>query len=422
MRTTLCCFAVAAVILMSAAYGMAEEMAAVAVVSYDVEPAVFFPGDEGIITVTLKNTATQSSVTEENYRPGYGGGYTRTTYTTTGSEEIECVRLISGGDCVEWIEAHTRRISEYRNIGALGPGESISISFPVRVRSFCRDATYFPIVSVDVEKGKDVRFPVPVRVDSSALNMIFEEIPPEISPGEAKEIRLTVANNRPSSLSGVCISVTSDECIEITPERVFIGNIGKYERKSVNFTISAVCHGTNAAAETKKIVFEASYKNGDNEHKSTVEANVLLRDVLDVHLILVHAPASVKRGEHVRIEFDVANGMEKPISAVSVVHCAPDVRILPSESFIGDMNAGDVFSASFTVYSETLGTGENTLKFKLRFRDTTGRLYETPPYDVRIFVEEPDETPSQMPVFAIAAIASVMMAVLFFVMRKRRRT
>jgi len=42
---------------------------AVTVVSYEVEPAVFFPGDEGTISLTLKNTATQSSVTEGNFKP-----------------------------------------------------------------------------------------------------------------------------------------------------------------------------------------------------------------------------------------------------------------------------------------------------------------------------------------------------------------
>jgi len=55
---------------------------------------------------------------------------------------------------------------------------------------------------VSVENGEDVRFPIPVRVDSSALEMLAE-IPPEISLGDAKEVQVTVANNRPSAVSGV---------------------------------------------------------------------------------------------------------------------------------------------------------------------------------------------------------------------------
>jgi len=170
-------------------------------VANEVEPAVFFPGDEGTISLTLKNTATQSSVTEGNFKPeGSEGSYTRITTVSTVSAGIESARLLSKR-CVEWLSARTRS-SEFFRIGALGPGESIRISFPVRVSKFCEDGTYFPEVLVSVENGEDVRFPIPVRVDSSALEMLAD-IPPEISLGDAKEVQVTVANNRPSAVSGV---------------------------------------------------------------------------------------------------------------------------------------------------------------------------------------------------------------------------
>ena len=243
--------------------------------------------------------------------------------------------------------------------------------------------------------------------------------------------------------------------MELTPERIFVGNIEPFEQKTVNFTLSAVRFAVQKAknantesseekartelpeteAETeatevteaafKSIVFEATYKNGENEHKSVLETGVLVRNILDMHLILVDAPAKVKRGEKVRIEFDVANGMEKPVSAVSVFPCEPceQVRILPSESFIGDMDAGDVFSASFTVDTSTLPQGENTLRFKLRFRDvSTGRMHETPPCVVKIFVEPQEERPARS--FPLLATAFALLAVVifaFFMWRRRAR-
>ena len=423
----------------------AAEGPAVTVVSYEVEPAVFFPGDEGTISLTLKNTATQSSVTEENFEPeGSEGPYTRITTVSTVSAEIESVRLLNKR-CVEWLSARTRS-SEFFRIGALGPGESIRISFPVRVSKFCEDGTYFPEVLVSVENGEDVRFPIPVRVESSALEMLAD-IPPEISLGDAKEVRVTVANNRPSAVSGVCVSVHAEDGLELTPERIFVGNIEPFEQKTVNFTLSATpfafqqkaknaptgerseekvrAEPSATEAEFKSIVFEATYKNGENEHKSVLETGVLLRNILDMHLILVDAPAKVKRGEDARIEFDVANGMEKPVSAVSVIPCEPyeQMRILPSESFIGDMDAGDVFSASFTVDTSTLPQGENTLRFKLRFRDvSTGRMHETPPCVVKIFVEPQEERPARsFPLLATAFALFAVVILAFFVWWRRAR-
>jgi len=285
-----------------------------------------------------------------------------------------------------------------------------------------------------------------VRVESSSLEMLAD-IPPEISLGDAKEVQVTVANNRPSAVSGVCVSVHADEGLELTPERIFVGNIEPFEQKTVNFTLSATrfafqqnaknastgerseekvrAEPSAAEAEFKSIVFEATYKNGENEHKSVLETGVLLRNILDMHLILVDAPAKVKRGEDARIEFDVANGMEKPVSAVSVFPCEPceQVRILPSESFIGDMDAGDVFSASFTVDTSTLPQGENTLRFKLRFRDvSTGRMHETPPCVVKIFVEPQEQRPARS--FPLLATTFALFAVVifaFFVWRRRAR-
>ena len=59
---------VAVLALLLQASCVAEGPPAVAVAN-EVEPAVFFPGDEGTISLTLKNTATQSSVTEGNFKP-----------------------------------------------------------------------------------------------------------------------------------------------------------------------------------------------------------------------------------------------------------------------------------------------------------------------------------------------------------------
>ena len=84
--------------------------------------------------------------------------------------------------------------------------------------------------SCPLRNGEDVRFPIPVRVESSALEMLAD-IPPEISLGDAKEVQVTVANNRPSAVSGVCVSVHADEGLELTPERIFVGNIEPFEQR-----------------------------------------------------------------------------------------------------------------------------------------------------------------------------------------------
>ena len=87
-----------------------------------------------------------------------------------------------------------------------------------------------------------------------------------------------------------------------------------------------------------------------------MKTSILVRSREDVRIILVRAPRYVPQGETASIELEVANGMPKGIKAVSVVP-ASELRIMPSEYFIGDMEADDVFSASFDVDTSDLSPG-----------------------------------------------------------------
>ncbi len=145
-------------------------------------------------------------------------------------------------------------------------------------------------------------------------------------------------------------------------------------------------------------------------------------------LILVDAPKSVLRGEVAKIEFDVANGLSKDVRAVSVVPVPRKSRergavILPSEYFIGDMEAGDVFSASFSVDTSELEEGDNIFPFNLAFRDVdTDRGYEIGGYEVHIEVKEPQESrwlQSAKPI--LFAAGTLMLALIVGVMWLRAR-
>ncbi|MEA1956852.1 MAG: hypothetical protein U9N01_00625 [Euryarchaeota archaeon] len=411
-------FAVVSLLLLVMASALATGEPAVMISDCNVEPEVLMPGDKGTITVTIKNMDTQSSETKTT---------TTTTLSTTSSTitastisaEIDCIRLISRTRDIEWRSEGSKR-TEYYNVGALGPGKSMTISIPIKAAAYAHDGTYFPEVYIEVDNGKNVRFPVPVKVDSSSVEILEKDIPSEISLSESKEIAILVANNRPNSVRGVNVEIKSKSAgLEFTPERIFIGDLAAYEKRAVNFTLTPLFEGDN------DIYFEADYKNGDNVHHSEFTSSVLVRSIADVRLILVNAPEFVLKGEIVKIDFDVANGMVKDIKAVSVVPAIEGLRILPSEYFIGDMEVGDVFSASFDVYTSDLSLGETTIPFTLLFKDVdTDKQYETQGYEVHVEVREPQksELPSPVLIGALVVIlVSVAMVIWVRVKRKRER-
>ena len=412
-------FTVVSLLLLATASVSAAEGPAVMIVDYEVEPEVLMPGDTGTITVTIKNMDTQSSETKMTTTGKFSPSETTTTSTSSISAEIETIRLSSRSRDIEWLREGLQR-TEYYNVGALGPGEGITISLPIKAAAHAHDGTYFPEVCIEVDNGENVRFPVPVKVDSSEVEIFEKDIPSEISLSESKQMEMVVANNRPNSVSGVDVRVKSEsDGLEFTPERIFIGDLEAYEKKEVNFTLQTL----GKFDQNREFSFEVAYKNGDNVHHNELKSSVLVKSIADVKLILVNAPEFVLKGEIAKIEFDVANGMAKDIKAVSVFPEIEGLRILPSEYFIGDMEVGDVFSASFDVYTRDLRIGDTEIPFKLVFRDVdTDRRYETAGYEVHIVVKESPKSELPIPLLFVAVLVIlVFVAVLVWLGVKRKR-
>jgi hypothetical protein len=141
-----------------------------------------------------------------------------------------------------------------------------------------------------------------------------------------------------------------------------------------------------------------------------------------VKLILVDAPDSVVKGEMAKIDFDVANGMAKDIKAVSVVPMRSGLKLLPSEYFIGDMEVGDVFSASFELHTNDLELGETTIPFKVIFKDvSTDKQYETAGYEVQLEVKEAPKSELPYPLLLGGIVVLVLLIVALIWLRARRK-
>ena len=250
-------FAGIALVLLTIAAVSGADGPAVMVTDYNVEPEVLMPGDTGTITLTIKNMDAQSSETETVVKTLSGSSQqTTTTSTKSISAEIETIRLSSRSSAIEWLSKGHQR-AEYLNVGALGPGECITISLPIKAAAYASDGTYFPEVYIEVDNGENVRFPIPVKVESSSVELLEKDLPSEISLSESKEIAVVVANNRPNSVSSVNVRVNAkSEGLEFMPEQIFVGDLAAHEKIAVNFTI------TPLSAGDKDISFVVEYKNG----------------------------------------------------------------------------------------------------------------------------------------------------------------
>ena len=338
----------------------AEPRPTVMITSYKVYPEVLMPGDTGTITLTITNMAEQASQTETTKTEG--DSETTTTETTMSiNARIESIHLFGKG--IDVVTTGDLR-EEYLNVGDLGPGKSINISFAIKA---IQEGTFFPYVRIDVKNGNDVRFPLRVKADSSDVK-ISADAPSSIAAGEITTIGLTVLNTRQNKIEAVRL-IPMTKGVKFSPSEFPIGTMAPDELVNASFDLAI---GDSFGGSENEIEFKVEYKNGDNYHESYCKIPIEVVEGYGVRLIASKFPSSIIIGEMAEIELDTVNTRSDEVKSAIVVPLTEGRMYQPSEYYIGNMRPGDLYTAQFKIDTSNMKTGVNNLDFKVRYKDANG--------------------------------------------------
>jgi len=197
MRRYLCVLCICAAALAGIAAGGLFEPTVTATES-SVTPAVLMPGDTGMITVTLKNTAQTSTATESD---------AQITTQTDLNPTITSVFLDGKGD-IEVLGGNSQFT------GDLGPGQEVTLSFLIRAPE--EAGIYFPVLRVRVRGAEGLTYPVPVNVNmpiatlSTAMLVITQDETGYVVPGETIRRNVTITNSGRSAAEDIRIRIADD--------------------------------------------------------------------------------------------------------------------------------------------------------------------------------------------------------------------
>jgi hypothetical protein len=207
------------------------------------DPVVFMPGDIGTVSFTLTNTATDSYVTIDG-----------TDYDTNARVQSA---VLQGDDGIDVTS------DSYTGSGVIGPGNSITLSYNVKVADDVTDGTYYLDLSmVGNSHSYNNNWRIPVKVDSASVKVIPSK-PMELTNGEGT-LEFDVANMHPNSLSSVSVKLSADG-VAFAPEEYFVGSMDSDEL----FTIE-VDAKTDLKDEVVPVTITVEYRNGINEHNTEV--------------------------------------------------------------------------------------------------------------------------------------------------------
>src|SRR5665648_819470 len=214
------------------------------------EPKVLMPGDMGKVTITLQNSATAYSINLD------GSDYLMNS-------------LIKYAE-LESTESIVVTSPPQENVGMLGPGDSTSLTFSIKVAQNATDNVYYPRFNI---KGSsrlyDSNWLIPITVDTSAIIILPSEVS-DFTTNDDGVVILDVANSRPNTLTGVQI-IPKSEKLSFSPEAYYIGTMEDDELFTIQFDASVISDGKDEIEwiGDEDISFVAVFKNGLNNQHTT---------------------------------------------------------------------------------------------------------------------------------------------------------
>jgi hypothetical protein len=245
---------------------------AVMVFDYKLSPETLMPGDEGVLTITLKNMHDKPIEKDIDIKRDIKGtsGYAVDIDTTTQFTMDAYIKEA-------YIDEHEIKVdNKYTSAGVIGPNERVDFSFKIKAPS--KEGIYMLKFVADVEdlqgkSSKDIRYFIPIIVTGTVTIL-----PLEVSENE---VRLEVINEGPADVSSVYVVATVSDASEgiCQPERMYIGTLKAGESTIAVFEMDSTEEGEITA------LFKALFKHGINQHESE-------------HVDIIVPPAKAYLNEH----------------------------------------------------------------------------------------------------------------------------
>ena len=171
-------------------------------------------------TLDSASAAAQVTVTEKTIDPEIlmrGDQATISVIiTNNGDESVPISRVFLSDPDLTILEG------SYDAVGAIGAGNSMTFTFTVRAD--VRDGIYYPKFSINFRNAPSLRDYIPVKVESTELEVSLVTRPDTFSVGNKETISLRVGNPRENTINGISI-VPRGDGVDVEQSGYFIGKL-----------------------------------------------------------------------------------------------------------------------------------------------------------------------------------------------------
>jgi hypothetical protein len=353
-------FVVLGIIILCSIMSEAASVPSVIITDYEVSPAVLLPGEQGIISVTIRNTADRATLTQS-----YLSDTTETTTNIDINAPIDSVTMVGNGIQV---------ISEgYYRVGDIGPGQSIPLSFLIKAPA--ESGIYFPEIWIRVSDARSLKYPIPVNVNSEVSIQkrpqisIEKQLPASVTPGNNFNATILLENTGQISASNLIISVNSStpSITSKTASTYHIERLGQGESEAIAMEFST---DRNAPLGLRPVTLVIEYQEPDGSFQQQVETlgvNIRGKAQLDISQITTD-PERIQKGDQFTLIIRIENTGTDDAKSVDATIEIP----LPGtkEAFVGKIEPANDAPAPFNLEADR--SGEIPYTLTIRYEDDYG--------------------------------------------------
>ena len=299
--------------------------------SAKIDPEVFYPYEQGTVTVTLMNSGT-SSVGLSN--------------PDILSEKI-----------------HVMNKDTWNTMSYIGPGSTITYSFLVKADP--PDGTYFPLFSVGAQNAGSIHYPLTIKVDSADIKASISQKPDAFALSTKDTVNVSIINPRGAAIKNIIITPTG-QGIDVSPAQKYISILNGQSSVEIPFAVTPDQDST--------LTVHISYQNGDNDHAIDVILPIIMGDNKKAAIPIVNNVELASSGASYTLTGDINNAGLTDAKSMVVTVGTPATAVEPYAFYaIGSLAADDFSSFEITFSSNDL----SSVPLVITWKDNDGNSFST---------------------------------------------
>jgi len=292
------------------------------VTSVKIDPEVFYPYEQGTITVTLTNSGTSSVG-------------------------------LSNPDILS-DKIHILNKDTWNTLSYIGPGSTLTYSFLVKADP--PDGMYFPLFSVGTQNAGSIHHPLIIKVDSTDIKAGISQKPDTFALSTKDSVNLSIINPRGAAIKNIIIT-PSGQGIDVSPSQKYISILNGQSSVEIPFSVTP--------DQDTNLTFHISYQNGDNDHSTDVILPIVLGNNKKAALPIVNNVELTSAGSSYTLKGDINNAGLTDAKSMVVSVGSPAKAVEPYAQYaIGSLAADDFSSFEITFTSNDLASVPLVISWK----------------------------------------------------------